>query len=102
MENIIIYDAHHSIEVKPLCRIRCSDGHPKIGYVYEFESRKARLIEDSLDSKEIHYLNIVHPVIPKGTEVTVSKWWRNFYGTYFKVLYKDHEYDVPSEKIDIM
>ncbi len=102
MENIIIYDAHHSIEVKPICRIRYSDGYPKIGYVYEFESRKARLIEDSLDAKEIHYSNIVSLAIPEGTEVTVSKWWRNFYGTYFKVLYKGHEYDVQSEKIVIM
>ena len=102
MENIIIHDAYHSIEVKPLYRIRCSDRYPKIGYVYEFEPIKAKVIEDSFDAKEVHYSNIVSPVIPRGTEIMVGKWWRNFYGTYFRVLYKEHEYDVPSEKIVIL
>lgn len=74
-----------------------------IGHMYTFSPFKAVLVEDGYDEADFHYFRKAKEPIPAGTEVTLGTWWRNFYGSYYRIAYGGHAYDVNTRcvKIDI-
>ena len=73
----------------------------KIGCEYNFKPFKAKIVKEAYDEADIHYGGKLKDPIPVGTEVTIDTWWMNFYGSYYKIKYNGHSYDVKTTSIEI-
>ena len=73
-----------------------------IGHEYTFNPRSGKVIKESYDQTDLHYgKRDPKPPIPEGPELKVDCWWRNFYGSYFRVKYNGNCYDVKSSNIEL-
>ena len=73
----------------------------KIGHHYTFKPFKATLVKPGYDEADFHYFRKAKDPIPEGTEVMIDNWWMNFYGSYYRIKYNSHEYDVKTSSIKI-
>ena len=67
------------------------------------------LTEDTMCAHDEHELKNyprpwfhAKPKIPKGTRLKVEETWENFYGTYFRCVYKNSTYDIPMGKAKVI
>jgi hypothetical protein len=74
----------------------------KIGHEYKFKPFKAKLVKKGYDEADLHYWERkAKDPIPEGTEVTIDTWWMNFYGSYYRIEYEGHSYDIKTTSIEI-
>lgn len=73
-----------------------------IGHKYPLTNHpKAITNTDALCQTSVHYLLGRNP-IPKGTELELVNFRRNFYRCYFQVNYNGKEYDIKCTDVDII
>lgn len=72
-----------------------------LGHHYKFKPLKAVIVKDSYDESDLYYFRNVKTPIPAGTEVVIDNWWQNFYGSYFRIIYNEQEYDVLTNCVKI-
>ena len=71
-----------------------------IGHHYKFKPFKGTIVRDAYDEADFHYYERkTKDPIPEGTEVIVDNWWMNFYGSYFRINYNGHDYDVKTSNV---
>lgn len=68
-----------------------------IGHNYKFKPMKAHIVKTAYDAADFYYSNETKEPIPVGEEVTIDTWWMNFYGSYFKIMWQGHNYDVKTD-----
>lgn len=68
-----------------------------IGHDYTFKPMKAHIVKAAYDEADFHYFRKAKEPIPVGTEVMIDTWWMNFYGSYFKIMWQGHKYDVKTD-----
>ena len=77
-----------------------------IGHEYKLKGVKGLLLNTGFCQEDFHYAGIPgfkrKEPIPKGTEVDVSCYWINFYGSYFRVKYNDRYYDIDTKDIKLI
>lgn len=78
-----------------------TDSEPgKIGHHYTFKPFKGKLVKTGYDEADLHYFRKTKEPIPIGTEIVIDTWWMNFYGSYYRVEYEGHTYDIKTNSIE--
>lgn len=73
-----------------------------IGHLYPLsENVIIRLNKSGYDEADFHYFRKAKSPIPVDTEIHPESFWRNFYGSYFRVTYEGHKYDIDSSNVTI-
>lgn len=68
-------------------------------YVCE-KGNKLKTKVDCICQSDLYYhYKAVKEKIPKGTTVEVNYYWKNFYGDYVNVTYKNKNYDIKTEEL---
>ena len=79
-----------------------TDTNPNlIGHYYKFDPFKAVVVKSAYDEADFHYFRKAKTPIPVGTELNVDCWWMNFYGSYFRVEYDGHKYDIKTDCVEL-
>ena len=65
-----------------------------------------KLTEDTMCAHDLHELTRyprpgfrAKPALPKGTRLKVKEEWMNFYGSYYRCMHENGEYDIPVGKV---
>lgn len=60
-----------------------------------------KLNKAGYDEADYHYFRKSKRPIPVNTEIHPESFWRNFYGSYFRVTYEGHKYDIDTNSVTI-
>ena len=78
-----------------------------IGFHYALDRVGVEILKDTYCETDLHYAStpgrgIINKPIPAGTKLTALYFWRNFYGSYFHVIYEGRPYDISVQNVKVL